>query len=42
MKDTAAARPTLRQLLNNSGVNPRLRARAQVLLERMKTDGETR
>ena len=41
MKDPDAARATLQQLLN-SGANPRLRARAQSLLERMKTNGEAR
>lgn len=41
MKDTEAARTTLRQLLN-SGANPRLRARAQTLLDRMDTNGATR
>lgn len=41
MKDTDAARTTLLQLLN-SGANPRLRARAQTLLDRMKLDGATR
>lgn len=41
MKDSDAARTTLQQLLN-SGANPRLRARAQALLERMKTNGEAR
>jgi FimV-like protein len=41
MKDPDAARATLQQLLN-SGANPRLRARAQTLLERIKTNGEAR
>jgi FimV-like protein len=41
MKDTDAARATLQQLIN-SGANERLRARAQALLERMKTNGEAR
>jgi FimV-like protein len=41
MKDPDAARATLQQLLN-SGANPRLRARAQTLLERMKTNGAAR
>jgi len=41
MKDTQAARATLRQLLN-SGANARLRARAQTLLDRMKTNGAAR
>jgi protein O-GlcNAc transferase len=40
-KDSNAARITLQQLLN-SGANPHLRARAQTLLERMKTNGEAR
>jgi FimV-like protein len=35
MKDTHAARATLRQLVN-SAANPRLRARAQTLLDRIK------
>jgi FimV-like protein len=39
MKDTDAARVTLQQLIN-SGASSRLRARAQELLERMKTSGE--
>jgi len=39
MKETDAARTTLQQLLN-SGANARLRARAQTLLDRMKTNGE--
>jgi FimV-like protein len=37
MKDADAARATLRQLLNDDA-NPRLRARAQTLLERMNAD----
>ncbi|MDX6269690.1 MAG: hypothetical protein QOD28_913 [Acidobacteriota bacterium] len=41
MKETDAARATLQQLLN-SGANTRLRARAQLLLDRMKTNGGTR
>ncbi|HYG11259.1 MAG TPA: tetratricopeptide repeat protein [Pyrinomonadaceae bacterium] len=41
MKETDAARATLQQLLN-SGANARLRARAQTLLDRMKTEGATR
>jgi FimV-like protein len=41
MKDSDAARATLQQLLN-SGAPPRLRARAQALLERMKTNGDAR
>ena len=41
MKDTDAARTTLQQLLN-SGANSRLRARAQSLLERMRTNGAAR
>ncbi|HJR07855.1 MAG TPA: tetratricopeptide repeat protein [Pyrinomonadaceae bacterium] len=40
MKDTNAARATLQQLIN-SGANARLRARAQLMLERMKTGGES-
>jgi tetratricopeptide (TPR) repeat protein len=40
-KDPDAARLTLQQLLN-SGANPRLRARAQSLLERIKTNAEAR
>jgi tetratricopeptide (TPR) repeat protein len=38
-KDHDSARLTLQQLIN-SGANPRLRLRAQILLERMKTNGE--
>jgi FimV-like protein len=41
MKDTNAARATLQQLIN-SGANARLRARAQTMLDRMKTNGESR
>ncbi|MDQ1590273.1 MAG: hypothetical protein QOG71_900 [Pyrinomonadaceae bacterium] len=41
MKETDAARATLQQLLN-SGANARLRARAQLLLDRMKTNGNAR
>ena len=41
MKDPDAARLTLQQLIN-SGANPRLRARARNLLDRMKADGATR
>jgi len=41
MKDTNAARAALQQLIN-SGANARLRARAQTMLDRMKTNGATR
>lgn len=41
LNDPGAARLTLQQLLN-SGANPRLRARAQTLLDRMKTNGDAR
>jgi len=41
MKETDAARATLQQLLN-SGANARLRARAQLLLDRMKPNGGAR
>jgi len=41
MKDTDAARATLQQLLN-TGANPRLRARAQILLDRIKPHGAAR
>ncbi|HYP01277.1 MAG TPA: tetratricopeptide repeat protein, partial [Pyrinomonadaceae bacterium] len=41
MKDTEAARATLQQLIN-SGANARLRARAQTMLERLKTNGGSR
>jgi FimV-like protein len=41
MKERDAARTILQQLLN-SGANARLRARAQTLLDRMKTDGAAR
>ncbi|HEY0098451.1 MAG TPA: tetratricopeptide repeat protein [Pyrinomonadaceae bacterium] len=40
-KDSHAARATLRQLINTNA-NPRLRARAQTLLERIKTGGAAR
>lgn len=41
MKDADAARATLHQLFN-SGANPRLRARAQTLLDRLNARGEAR
>ena len=41
MKETDAARTTLRQLLN-SGANASLRARARTLLDRMNTNGAAR
>jgi FimV-like protein len=41
MKETDAARITLQQLIN-SGANPRLRARAQTLLDRLKPGGAAR
>jgi FimV-like protein len=41
MKDTNAARATLHQLVN-SGASPRLRARAQTLLDRMPPGGAAR